>query len=99
MKRFDINVNLEQAQAIEWFLQCMVEDNDVDEFCEAMDLTTTDFNEMYGEVRKAVVNLCLAEEIAKRGIEKTGSTQNAEDVASVINACSDLGLLKIKNNQ
>jgi len=97
MKRFDINVNLEQAQTIEWFLACIVEDNDLDQFCEAMDLTKADFNEMYGEVRKAVVNLGLAEEIAKRGIAKTGSTQDSKDVASVIEACADLGLVKTKN--
>lgn len=47
----------------------------------------------------ASVNLGLAEEIAKRGIEKTGSTQDSKDVASVIEACADLGLLKIKDNQ
>ncbi len=38
-----------------------------------------------------------AQEIAKRGLEKTGSTQKVENVASVIEAGIDLGLLQIKS--
>lgn len=38
-----------------------------------------------------------AQEVAKRGIKKTGSTQKVENVASVIEAGIDLGLLQIKS--
>ena len=40
-----------------------------------------------------------AQEIAKRGIEKLGCTQKVENVASVIEAGIDLGLLQIKSTQ
>ena len=40
-----------------------------------------------------------AQEVARRGIKKTGSTQKVENVASVIEAGIDLGLLQIKSTQ
>ncbi len=107
MKRFDINVNLKQAESL-YFQLSMLLEHDVEPadredclgaFLEYQEMDKKDFMELLGAVHKAVINLSLTEEIAKRGIEKAGCTQNAEDVASVINACSDLGLLKIKNNQ
>ena len=79
-KRFNINVNLKQAEAL-YFQLTMLLEHDVEpadredclgEFLAYQEMDKKDFMELLGAVHKAAINLALAEEIAQRGTEETG---------------------------
>lgn len=57
MERFDINVNLKQAEAIEWLMKFILEDEGLTPFLEMQEMDRKDFNELYAAVNKAALSL------------------------------------------
>ena len=64
MKKYDMSVNAKQAEALEFLLHMVIED-DLNAFLEALDIPKEDFNELYGMAHLACVNFEVMKYVGK----------------------------------